>query len=320
MVRRILVADDSSTIQKVIKIGLASLPNEIRSVSSLMEATKVAQPGQFDLIIAGAGLPGVSAAIDFKKLSEQAGKVPVIILMGTYDAVREPELRASEIQFIMKKPFPPGDLTRMVQEALGAREQRSPHPSSVNDAYRVHDSNPLDSQAPVGDVTREWRVPNSPAQTVDRSSISASIPEAIPDDLPFGSVSAFEMSPGEGSEGGNIIPPVPDVEPSRKGRPAFDLGGQPPQSILRSPDLSEASSKPSPAEREGAFLPGQISKSQVTGVSAAVEAFVLNELPPLVDRAVERYCIEHFKQVAREALTSELRRLAEEKARFLVDQ
>jgi hypothetical protein len=55
-------------------------------------------------------------------------------------------------------------------------------------------------------------------------------------------------------------------------------------------------------------------------MSAAVEAFVLNELPPLVDRAVERYCIEHFKHVAREALTAELRRLAEEKARFLVDQ
>jgi hypothetical protein len=55
-------------------------------------------------------------------------------------------------------------------------------------------------------------------------------------------------------------------------------------------------------------------------LSAAVEAFVRDELPALVDRAVERYCVEHFKGVAREVLTAELRRLAEEKARYLVDQ
>jgi hypothetical protein len=80
--------------------------------------------------------------------------------------------------------------------------------------------------------------------------------------------------------------------------------GQPPQADeLRRPSVAS-----------------QSSRNQVSGMSAAVEAFVLNELPPLVDRAVERYCIEHFKHVAREALTAELRRLAEEKARFLVDQ
>jgi hypothetical protein len=66
--------------------------------------------------------------------------------------------------------------------------------------------------------------------------------------------------------------------------------------------------------------PAQSSGNQVSGLSAAVEALVRNELPTLVDRAVERYCVEHFKTVAREALTAELRRLAEEKARYLVDQ
>jgi hypothetical protein len=51
-----------------------------------------------------------------------------------------------------------------------------------------------------------------------------------------------------------------------------------------------------------------------------MESLVRDELPVLVDRAVERYCAEHFRGIAREVLTAELRRLAEEKARYLVDQ
>jgi CheY-like chemotaxis protein len=300
MVRRILVADDSSTIQKVIKIGLANLPNEIRSVSSLMEATKFAQPGQFDLIIAGAGLPGVSAASDFKKLSEQAGSVPLIILMGSYDAVREPELRAAGIQMIMKKPFPPGDLTRMVQDLVGDRE-------------------PKGTASPANNAPNQWDLPKFSSPAPDHASIARSIPEAIPENMPFGSVSAFDLGAGPGASGSSA-PPVPEVEPARKGRPAFDLGANDvPPAVSNSAMFSEGQ-PPQADELRRPSVASQSSRNQVSGMSAAVEAFVLNELPPLVDRAVERYCIEHFKHVAREALTAELRRLAEEKARFLVDQ
>ncbi len=51
-------------------------------------------------------------------------------------------------------------------------------------------------------------------------------------------------------------------------------------------------------------------------MSAAVEELIKESLPNLVDRAVQRYCVENFKGVAREVLTNELRRLADEKARY----
>jgi hypothetical protein len=88
-------------------------------------------------------------------------------------------------------------------------------------------------------------------------------------------------------------------------------------------DAGAQTSPTNPVAAGGARLPSppvQSSGNQVSGLSAAVEALVRNELPTLVDRAVERYCVEHFKSAAREALTAELRRLAEEKARYLVDQ
>ena len=315
MVCRILVADDSSTIQKVIKIGLASLPNDIRSVSSLADALRAAQPGQLDLIIAGAGLPGVGAAVDFKKLSEQAGGIPVIVLIGSYDAVREVDLRSAGINQIMKKPFPPGDLTKMVQDLVGGRR-----PAEAMGRFENQMSENPAFSAPLSNLeVRGSRVPDSPSglASFDPGQIAQSIPEAIPQTFPYGSISSFDLGQQDGST--TIIPPIPDVEPARKGRPAFDLGNQDEKTGPRQPAFPDKISL-TPADNALRAPPAQVSSSQVSGMSAAVETFVRNELPALVDRAVERYCIEHFKQIAKEALTAELRRLAEEKARFLVDQ
>lgn len=305
MVCRILVADDSSTIQKVIRIGLSSIPNDIRSVSSMTEAMRAVETGPVDLIIAGAGLPGVSTANDFIKLLEHSGRVPIIVLIGSYDVVRDADLRSAGIQHIMKKPFPPGDLTRLVSELAPNLKVETPNLEST-------------AKMPVGkDVAApSWNMHPPGGILNDPAMISQSMPQPIPDASPYGAISSFDLSE---SFPPPTVPPQPQTEPDRKGRPAFELNSQelPKTPSVTSP-LREQVSKV--VDRAPPIAEQQVNQSRVSGMSAAVEAFVLNELPPLVDRAVERYCLEHFKHVAREALTAELRRLAEEKARFLVDQ
>ena len=305
MVCRILVADDSSTIQKVIRIGLASIPTNIKSVGSYVEAAKAASPDQFDLIIADAGLPGVSTASDFVKLLERAGNIPMILLMGSYDAVRESDLRAAGIEHIIKKPFPPGELPQLVQQLAGHSFQvapaSAPPPAVTPPAAPIRER--VDQQsAPVAfsltDDAAPMVVPHS------QSSPRQSIPWAAP---------SFLAEPDDLSMAG--IPPIPEVEPTRRGRPAYDLAKS--DESLPRPASVSATSLPQPPV---ASSPRQAGLDTVSGMSAAVEAFVRNELPSLVDRAVERYCVDHFKSVAREVLTAELRRLAEEKARYLVDQ
>jgi hypothetical protein len=54
-------------------------------------------------------------------------------------------------------------------------------------------------------------------------------------------------------------------------------------------------------------------------IAKMVEESVDDQLPPLVRKAIEDYCERHFNTLAREVITNELRRLAEEKARHLVD-
>ncbi len=303
MVCRILVADDSSTIQKVIRIGLASIPNEIRAVSSFVEANKLAEPGQFDLIIADAGLPGVSTASDFVRLAERCGDLPLIILMGSYDAVRESDLRAVGIQHIIKKPFPPGELPQLVQTlVIPAASRRGSTPPPVPAAKLTMLDTPIPS-API------------PFSLSEEADTRWSPPQA--EMVPEFTMPTFDL----GSESQALgAPPIPEIEPARKGRPAFSeqapSGTRPQSRVNASNPMAGIPSMATPKLGH----PEMSSGSPIAGVSAAMESLVRDELPVLVDRAVERYCAEHFRGIAREVLTAELRRLAEEKARYLVDQ
>jgi CheY-like chemotaxis protein len=198
MVCRILVADDSSTIQKVIKIGLAAIPNEIKAVGSLIEATKASEPGQIDLIIADAGLPGISTATDFVKLAEMAGGLPIIVLMGSYDSVRESDLRVVGITNIVKKPFPPGDLAQLVQDIIWSKASRQGGFDQGATHLKQGASQPLSSAA------------SGPAQ-----SLTQSIPQSIPQAIPMAGLPSFSLG-DDPPLGSNL--PAPEIEPGRKGR------------------------------------------------------------------------------------------------------
>jgi CheY-like chemotaxis protein len=319
MVCRILVADDSSTIQKVIRIGLAALQTDIKPAGSLMEASKAVDQGGFDLIIADAGLTGVSAASDFVDLANRAGRVPLIILMGSYEAVKEADLRAVGISHIIKKPFPPGELPKLVEQL--STTAKVPTSQEKNSSGRGPVS--AVSQQPQKDLPRA-NVGDIPSFLL--SDDGAPLQEGRLDSTQSG-VSAVLSVPEQFLPKG--MPPLPEIEPARRGRPAFvpqqageasTPGGQFPPSKPAHPEhagepLGTPLSRPSLSSQSEALD----SRHQLV-LSAAVEAFVRDELPALVNKAVERYCSEHFKGIARDVLTSELRRLAEEKARYLVDQ
>lgn len=63
--RRILVADDSATIQKVIKIAFSRHNYDIVEASSFIEAITSQSRAVADIIIADASLPGAHGPNDF---------------------------------------------------------------------------------------------------------------------------------------------------------------------------------------------------------------------------------------------------------------
>lgn len=287
MTCRILVVDDSTPIQKVIKIAFSKYAVEIHAAASLSEALRECDKAKPDLIIADASLPGVAAASDLSRLLSKSQGAAMVMLMGSYDSVREADLRAAGFENVVKKPFDAAELLTLCEKLLPGLLMTSSGGSKSNaPAVDTSKTSPLSvnrkAVAPPGTPTKSLPLPNI-VPPKESPSIQFSLESSV-------APPSFLLEPvGQDAE----IPIPPKLDMSRKGRLAFEPGSQPPAPII--------------AE-----------KPNNHGGSA--DDFLRRELPVMVERAVERYCSEHFKGIAREVLTAELRRLAEEKARYLVDQ
>lgn len=120
------------------------------------------------------------------------------------------------------------------------------------------------------------------------------------------------------------MPPPAAVDESQRGRRVFSpenaestadrmpFGGGSGSRSERTFDLSQ----PPGAATE---MPRRAGSSGSDSESGNLESTVSKLLPALVREMLEDYCERHFKSLARDVIATELRRLADEKARHLVD-
>lgn len=76
------------------------------------------------------------------------------------------------------------------------------------------------------------------------------------------------------------------------------------------PTISRPSSQPA-SDRAGAAIAGETAEE--------LQKLLANQLPHMIQKEVSKYCEEHFDELARSVVETELRRLAMERARHLVD-
>ena len=121
MAIRMIVADDSATIQKVIKIALSQFDVEIFESRSFVEALSKVGADPLDIIVADANLSGVGDAADFSRLREQASGVPILMLVGSYESIDEEAFRAEGFEHLLKKPFESHEIVAKVDELTEGR-------------------------------------------------------------------------------------------------------------------------------------------------------------------------------------------------------
>jgi CheY-like chemotaxis protein len=119
MAERWLVIDDSSTIQRVIKLAFQGYDVVISEADSCQEAAREIISHPPSLVIADAALGGVQGVQDFLALKAQAPQAPFIILEGSYDNIDEAQFRAAGFQHFLKKPFDGAQLLSITRQALG---------------------------------------------------------------------------------------------------------------------------------------------------------------------------------------------------------
>jgi hypothetical protein len=130
------------------------------------------------------------------------------------------------------------------------------------------------------------------------------------------SLDGDDLDAGDGAAG-EAYAPAPGPLPRIPSNAGFG-GGAPGETFeLRIDDEGSGLGDTGPGRTTGA---GARRGGEVSGPGLDdLRELVGEHLPELVHRAVTEYCQQHFKALAREIIAAELRRLADERARHLVD-
>ncbi|EPZ51890.1 response regulator receiver domain protein [Bacteriovorax sp. BAL6_X] len=159
MSKKVLVADDSQTIQKVINITFANQDFEI--VSALDESELFSKSDDFDLILLDFGLSD-----DGYKLGEETRKkfptTPVLAMLGTFDIVDENKLRASGYSDKVVKPFETEKFISLCNELI---ESGVPDMDTSNESFEDGQEDFESNDQETEDNFSGWDVDSSIAQS-----------------------------------------------------------------------------------------------------------------------------------------------------------
>jgi len=121
MAQTILVADDSPTIQRVIKLALADVAVDVVAVTSGEQALEQIESQLPALVLADTRMPdrtGYEVAEFLNSRPSQQG-IPVVLMTGAFEPVDERRAKAAGCVAVLVKPFEPEKLVRTVRELLG---------------------------------------------------------------------------------------------------------------------------------------------------------------------------------------------------------
>jgi CheY-like chemotaxis protein len=128
MRRRILLADDSVTIQKVIELTFLDEDYEVRAVSNGDEAVSALPEVSPDFVIADVHMPGANGYEVCRRAKHLRPDVPVLLLVGTFEPFDEGQARNAGADSFLKKPFDSQELLQRVEELLAAKAAPPPAP------------------------------------------------------------------------------------------------------------------------------------------------------------------------------------------------
>ena len=123
MPARLLLADDSVTIQRVIELTFADEDIQVLAVGDGRAAIEQIQRERPDIVLADVGMPerdGYEVAAFVKGSPDLAG-IPVLLLTGAFEPVDEARARAVGCDGVLVKPFEPQMVISRVKDLLAGR-------------------------------------------------------------------------------------------------------------------------------------------------------------------------------------------------------
>jgi CheY-like chemotaxis protein len=128
MPKKILVADDSLTIQKVVELTFSGADYRLTCVANGRLALQKVSEDPPDLILADVVMPeknGYEVCEAIKRNPATAG-IPVVLLAGTFEPFDRDRAERLGCDAIVSKPFDSRELHRKVETLLAARGEAAP--------------------------------------------------------------------------------------------------------------------------------------------------------------------------------------------------
>ncbi len=123
MPHKLLLADDSITIQRVIELTFADEDVHVRAVGDGQSAIAAIQSERPDIVLADVGMPerdGYEVA-EFIKGNPELASIPVLLLTGAFEPIDESRARAVGCDGVLVKPFEPQMVINRVKDLLAGR-------------------------------------------------------------------------------------------------------------------------------------------------------------------------------------------------------
>ena len=168
MPHKLLLADDSVTIQRVIELTFADEDVQVLAVGDGKKAIASIQADRPDIVLADVGMPerdGYEVA-QFIKGNPQLANIPVLLLTGAFEPIDETRARAVGCDGVLVKPFEPQMVINRVKDLLAGRRgglwgAKPAPPAPVRDVPRT----------PAADTTVQPPAPAAAAQSATSASL-----------------------------------------------------------------------------------------------------------------------------------------------------
>jgi len=135
MAAKLLLAEDSLTIQKVFELSLKQTGISLTVVDNGDDAIRLAKEISPDLVVADVSLPGKDAFDVAAELGggETGQPIPVLVLAGTLAPFNEERFQSCGAAGVLFKPFESQELIDKVEILLRGNEEPAPAPEEKED-------------------------------------------------------------------------------------------------------------------------------------------------------------------------------------------
>ncbi|HJR59468.1 MAG TPA: response regulator [Vicinamibacterales bacterium] len=308
MPHKLLLADDSVTIQRVIELTFADEDITVIAVGDGRQAIDRARTERPDIVLADVGMPerdGYEVAAFIKNTPELA-HIPVLLLTGAFEPIDEGRAKAAGCDGVLVKPFEPQMVINRVKDLIagkrplaaaspaaltaspGASVEPSPQPAASPSVEDYFDR--LDAAFSL----REAATADAPPRRQPGDDLAAPGPAA-----PAGAAGlASELAnwePAESETAGSSVAAAPVIE---TGAARAVEGAAASTDAL--PTLAEAFAALLSAERGRTFAPSSINRDGLG--EAVIELVTRRVIERMTDRAVREVVLDVAERLVREEI------------------